>query len=242
MLNCIAVDDEPLALRLIEEHCQKIDFVNLKKTFSSGLEAIDYLQLETVDVAILDVSMPEIDGIVLSTLISSDIQIIFITAYEKFAIKSYDVNTTDYIVKPASFSRVFKALLKCADRKELLEQSSSLDSKVEPSIILKDSKKIHQIPIRKILFVEGFKDYAKVILVDNEQVVIRESLKNILEVLKVHDFIRVHRSFIVPLEQINSIEGLVIKIGEHRIPLNKISKEYILDLYKNKGILGGRIS
>ena len=240
MLSCIAVDDEPLALRLIEEHCQKISFISLKKTFLSGIDAISYLKEAPIDVVILDINMPEIDGIALSTLLPASIQIIFITAYENFALKSYDVNTTDYILKPASFNRVYKALSKCMHRKELLNLKKDDESITEPHIFLKDNKTIHQILISQILYIEGLKDYAKIFLTNKEKIVIRESLKNILEALKMHGFIRVHRSYIIPLAQINSIEGLSIKIRENRIPINKISKEYILNEYKKRGILGTR--
>lgn len=158
MLSCIAIDDEPLALELIKGHCKKNDFVDLKKTFLSSTDGLNYLSNETIDVIILDINMPTINGIDLSKLLPRDIQIIFITAYEKYALKSYDVNTTDYIVKPASFDRLYKALLKCKNKKELLIKKPKTNQTNNHFIIVKDGKTIHQVLIEEILFIEGLKD------------------------------------------------------------------------------------
>lgn len=240
MLNCIAIDDEPLALKLIETHCNKIEFINLKETFLSATNGLNYLQNESIDIAILDINMPEINGIQLSALIPAKIQIVFITAYEKFAVKSYEVNTTDYLVKPVSFDRFYNAMQKCLNKKGLLLQQQDLNFDESKYLLVKDSKVIHQVNVNNILFIKGLKDYAKIVLINDEKIVTRESLKNIMEALKNYKFIRVHKSFIISLTQINSIEGLTIKIKNHKIPLNKISKKYLLEEFKKGGILGHR--
>jgi DNA-binding LytR/AlgR family response regulator len=242
MLNCIAIDDEPLALELIKEHCQKINFIHLKGAFLSAKEAMNFIHEEAVDLVITDIKMPEIDGMLLSSLIPQSIQVVFITAYEKFATKSYDVNTTDYIIKPASFDRFYKAMCKCENKKALMDKESVNTDENIHHLFVKEGKEIHQVRVDKILFIEAYSDYASIRLIDGEKITIRESLKNISEALKNYNFIHVHRSFIVSLAHINSIEGLTIKIGEYTIPLNKISKEYLLSEFKKRGILGWRFS
>ncbi len=243
MTTCIAIDDEPLALALIKEHCDKIASVDLKKTFLSGLEALEYLRRNQIDLVILDINMPEMDGMKLSSLIPLNTQIIFVTAYKEYALKSYDVSAVDYLIKPASFERLHKAIIKCTINNKISindDSAPNFQNRNNPSVIFKGNKKIYQVTVKDILYVEGLKDYAKIYLRSNEKLVIRESLKNILEQLREYGFLRVHRSFIIPLSQVTSIEGLVIKIQDHKIPLNKISKEFILQEFKKRGILGDR--
>jgi DNA-binding LytR/AlgR family response regulator len=242
MLNCIAIDNELLELELIKAFCQKINFVDLKRTFLSAKEAMNFLHEEPIDLIITEIKMQEMDGMSIPSLVSPQVQIVFVTAYEKYAAQSYDFNTTDYIIKPVSFNRFHKAMLKCQHKKVLIQKNITTTDESLRHLIVKGGKEIHQIRIDQIIYVEGDKDYAWIRLANNEKIMIRESMKNILEVLKNYNFIRVHRSFIVSLVHINSIEGLTIKIGEHKIPLNKVSKEYILSEFKKRGILGWRFS
>lgn len=242
MIKCIAVDDEPLALELIKKHCAKIATVELKYTFLSVLEAIDFLSREPVDVAFFDINMPEINGLKAKKLIPQETQVVYITAYEKYAIKSYDLNATDYLLKPVSFERFYRAIQKCEEKKQLLQSSNPLDKQLalEKTILLRGDKKVFQIAIKDIEYIEGFKDYAKIHIGGNQKIVIRESLKNILEELKEDGFLRVHRSFIIPLHKISLIEGNMLWIGKHRIPANKAQRDLILDTFKKRGILGDR--
>lgn len=248
MLNCIATDSDPLALELIRTHCQRINFINLKGTFLSAQKALDFLYEESIDLIIIEIKNPEIDAFFMSS-IPFKIQIVFITTCDKYAVKSYEFNTTDYILKPVSFDRFYKSMFRCRDNKELIQNKpTNKDEDWQYKLIntdenlqylfVKEGKKIHRIKINQITYVEADKDYVSIRLINNEKIMIRERLKNILEVLKKHNFIRVHRSFIISFAHINSIEGLTIKIKGHKIPLNKISKEYLLSEFQKQGILG----
>ncbi|MFT5820340.1 MAG: DNA-binding LytR/AlgR family response regulator [Crocinitomix sp.] len=239
MINCIAIDDEPLALEVIKLHCKKIASIHLEKTFLSAPEAINYLNTVAIDLVFLDINMPEINGLKFRTLIPQHIQIIFITAYHEHALESYNSNATDYILKPVSFDRFYKAVQKC-ENSAINNTAKELESPKEKTILVKGNKKVFQVTITDIEYIEGLKDYARIRLNSGEKIVIRESLKRISNRLENYGFMRVHRSFIIPIDKISSIYGNTINIGEAEIPLSKSQREVILERFKKRGILGDR--
>ena len=241
MICCIAVDDEPLALNLIRIHSEKISFLNLDSTFLSVIDAINYINNTTfpIDVIFLDINMPELNGLMVRKFIPNEIQIVFITAYEKFALKSYEVDATDYLLKPFSFERFYKAVLKCQEVKGL-NNNLDLDHLGKTTVWAKGDKKVHQIKVSEISFIEGLKDYARIHFGNGQKLVIRESLKTIAQQFSGFGFIRVHRSYIIPFDKISSVYGNMVRIGDFEIPINKTNKEFLLNLFRTKGILGGR--
>ncbi len=243
MIRCVAIDDEPLALEVIRLHCEKTPLVELVKSFLSIIEAIDFLNKHEVDVIFLDINMPEINGLNIKPLIPETIQIVFATAYENHALESYDLGATDYLLKPISFERFYKAVLRCAEERgnTLLKHDTFFDE-AEQTILVKVDKKIVQILIKDIDYIESLKDYAKIYFKGSEKIMIRESLKKIIERLKKHNFIRVHRSFIVSIDKISSIYGNIIKVGSYEVPMNKSQRDFILKKFREKGILGDRSS
>ena len=243
MIKCVAIDDEPLALEVIRLHCEKAPLVKLVASFLSIIEAIDFLNEHEVDVIFLDINMPEISGLNIKPLIPENIKIIFATAYEHHALESYDLGATDYLLKPISFERFYKAILRCREeKKDKFTQGETSINLTDETILLKGDKKITQISISDIDYIESLKDYAKIYFKGHEKIVIRESLKRILKRLEKHNFMRVHRSFIISIDKISSIYGNVIKIGNHEIPMNKSQRDHILKTFKERGILGDRSS
>ncbi len=241
MINCIAIDDEPLALNVIKTHCDKISFVNLKENFLSSVDALDYVAKNEIDVIFLDINMPELNGLNFTSLISEDIQVVFITAYEAHALESYDIGVTDYILKPVSFDRLYQSAQRCDNKKQQRRIKQDMtDSSTEPTILVKSDKKVVQIRIAEINYVEGLKDYAKIFFGDNQKVIIRESLMKIHERLKPQGFIRTHRSYIVPIHKITAFSGNTIIVTNKELPVSKSNKAELISIFKQKGILGDR--
>lgn len=238
MINCIAVDDEPLALEVIKTHCEKIKSVNLKKTFLSSIEAVEYIKENPVDLIFLDINMPEINGINFRKFIPAHIQIVFITAYQEHALASYRVGATDYLLKPVSLDQMYQVVDKCIEKKS--KTNTIVNTNESATILVKSDKKVVQILVNEILYIEGLKDYAKIYYSNGQKEVIRESLKKIMEVLELHGFLRVHRSYIVPINKIRSFSGNVIYIADVEIPISKSFRNDLIAIFKEKGILGDR--
>lgn len=240
MLNCISIDDEPFGLEVIKLHCNKITFVNLKAEFLSALQAIEYIKEEKVDVIFLDINMPEISGLDFKQRIPDDIQIVFVTAYEEYALKSYELDVTDYLLKPVSFERFYDAALKC--QRKLANSLPFETQKVnehQQYILVKADKRLVKISINDILYIEGLKDYAKIYFETNKKLVIRESLKRIVDQLSDFGFIRVHRSYIVSMNKVSAIYGNTLLIEDQEIPVSKVHKDALLDQFTQMNILGG---
>ncbi len=235
MIKCIAIDDEPLALEVIEIHCSKIPQVDLIGTFLSARDAIDFLKNEVVDIVFLDINMPEITGLEMKLLIPDHINVVFVTAFEEYALKSYELEASDYLLKPVSFERFNKAIQKCSRVKEEQSLKQSKDY-----LLVRGDKKIVRILISDIRYIEGLKDYAKIYYGADDKIIIRESLRKILKRLEDHKFIRVHRSYIIPFNKITSVYGNTVKVGEQEIPLGKQQKDILVEAFRKKGILGDR--
>ena len=234
MISCIAIDDEPLALEIIEIHCNRIPIVDLKCSFLSAKDAIEYLRKETVDIVFLDINMPEINGLEMKLLIPEHTQVVFVTAFEKYALKSYDLGVIDYLLKPVSFERFRRTIQK------LMKDKKEHAIKKEEYLLVRGDKKIVRILISDIRYIEGLKDYARIYYGLEDKVIIRESLRKILTRLEDYNFIRVHRSYIIPFDRISSVYGNVVKIGNQEIPLGKHQKDTLVEAFRKGGILGDR--
>lgn len=240
-MKCICIDDEPLALKILQLHCEKTPTIDYIGSFLSVVEAIHFMNNNHVDLVFLDINMPEINGLDVKNLIPNHIQIVFATAYEDYALKSYDLGATDYLLKPISFERFFKAVQRC--NQKFISESKLIKKTIETinkTLIVREDKKITKILIEDINYIEGLKDYAKIYFDNNNKVVIRERLKRINERLESFGFIRVHRSYIVPMNKISSIYGNTILVANKEIPINKLQRIYILNQFKKNGILGDR--
>ncbi|MCK4664045.1 MAG: response regulator transcription factor [Bacteroidales bacterium] len=232
-MNCIAVDDEPLALDLIEDFIKKIPFLNFIKTCKSAFEAIEILQKEKIDLIFLDIQMPDISGIEFIKSIEKKPMVIFTTAYTDYALEGFKLNAIDYLVKPFPFDRFLKAVNKAYEYYML--KSKPADMKNEKTdelssefIFVKADYKIIKINLNDILYIEGLKDYIK-IYAGSKPILTLQSLKFMQEKLPQNNFIRVHRSYIVSFNKIDSIQRNRIIIGDKRIPVGDSYKD---DFYK----------
>ena len=220
-INCIVVDDEPLALTLIEGYVDKTPFLNLVGKCRNAIEALEVLENKEVDLMFLDIQMPNLNGLELSRMVKNDVKLIFTTAFEKYAIEGYKVNALDYLLKPFDYNEFLSASLKA---KNQIDHSKNIIS--NDYILVKADYKVQQIDLRDILYIEGIKDYIKIHRTNNQSIVKSlMSMKAVEEKLPSNMFMRVHRSCIVNLNQIKIIEKSRIIFDKTYIPVS--------DKYKN---------
>jgi len=216
MINAIAIDDEPPALRVLENFCNRIDFISLQKTFTKTEDAMKYLEKFPVDLIFLDIHMPAISGIDFYKSIKQETMVIFVTAHSQYAVEGFNLNAIDYLLKPFPFERFQQAVKKANDFKSLATQA---DPQQDQFLFVRADYSLLKIPIADILFIEGLDDYIKIHLDKQKTIVARMTLKSIHEKLNSGSFIRVHRSYIVPLNRIESVRNRIINIEGTEIPI-----------------------
>ena len=233
-MTCMAVGDEPLALDLIEDNIRKISFLTLVRKCSTALEANDYLQKESVDLLFLDIQMPGLSGIqFLKGLTKTPPLVIFITAYEKYAIDGYNLDVVDYLLKPVSFERFLKAVNKAHEK----FNTRSTPASSQDYLFVNSEYNLVRIDFNDIAYVEGLRDYVKIYLLSaTRPVITRLSMKSLEEKLPAKSFVRVHKSFIVSLNKIMSIRKGRISILKAQIPISEHFKENIYKLIDPKSI------
>lgn len=233
-MTCLAIDDEPLSLDLVEDNIRKIPFLKLIKKCSTALEANAVLQEQPVDLLFLDIQMPGLTGIqFIQGLTRTPPLVIFITAYEKYAIEGYNLDVVDYLLKPVSFERFFKAANKAHEK-------FNARAPVTPALdylFVNSEYNLIRIDFNDIAYVEGLRDYVKIFLLSAQRPVItRLSMKSLEEKLPQNMFIRVHKSFIVALNKITSIRKGRISILKAQIPISEHFKENIYKLIDPKSV------
>ena len=214
MIHCIAIDDEPLALQLINEYCSKISFLKLEKTFTNTDEARTWLQQNKVDLLFLDIQMPDINGMQFYKSLAEKPPVIFTTAYKDFAAEGFNVDAVDYLLKPFEYDRFLKA---CYKANEYLEFLSSQELQLN-SIFVKVNYEIMKINLKDIELIEALDDYIK-IYIKPTPVLTLMTLKSIQEKLPSRDFVRVHRSFIVPINRIEKFSKTKLWTAGKLIPI-----------------------
>jgi DNA-binding LytR/AlgR family response regulator len=233
MIKAIAVDDEPLALELIETYCKRFDFLNLEKSFSSTGAALQYLDRNSVDLLFLDINMPAVSGIDFYKSLAHKPMLIFTTSYSEYAIESYELDAIDYLLKPFSVGRFEKAVRKTFEAYNLVhnptvaEQSKYLMLKVDYGVV--------KVILADILFVEGLDNYLKIHLQNQSPIVVRMTLKALMEKLNGKEFIRVHRSYIVPVERIESVKQKMITVSGEEIPVGKNYEDNLKTILNKEG-------
>jgi two-component system, LytTR family, response regulator LytT len=226
MITAIAIDDEPLALQLVSGYIEKTPGIRLTGKFDNPLDAADFLGETTVDIIFVDIQMPDLSGIEFTKLLEKGPKIIFTTAYEKYAIEGYKLDIVDYLLKPFSYEE-FLAAVKKAQRYIRLEQKAKVNVDANNRFLfLKSDYKIRRINFSEILYIEGLKDYVKVYTQNAPKPVLSlTSLKLLESKLPASRFMRVHRSFIVNLDKIDTIERSRIVFGKTYIPVSDQYKE-----------------
>ena len=221
-MNCAIVDDEPLALDLMESYVAKTPFLNLTGKYSSAVQAMKELPERQVDLLFLDIQMPELSGLEYSKMVSPDTRVVFTTAFEQYAIDGYRVNALDYLLKPISYADFLQAANKAVQWFELLQQPKEEIT----SIFVKSDYKLIQIPLDNILYIEGLKDYIKIYEEGASKPILSlMSMKAIEELLPASRFMRVHRSFIVQKEKIRVVDRGRIIFGKTYIPVSDSYKQ-----------------
>ena len=242
-LRCAIIDDEPLALGLLESYVKKTPVLTLCGTYSSAVQAMESLPENPVDLLFLDIQMPELNGLEFSRMVSDNTRIIFTTAFEQYAIDGYRVNALDYLLKPISYNDFIEAVNKALQWFELRKKAETPDS-VQTSlptdsnhIYVKSDYKIVQIELDKILYIEGLKDYIKSYTEDNPRPILSlTSMKTMEEKLPSNRFIRVHRSYIVQKQKIKIIDKGRIVFGKEYIPVSDSYKQELQN-YVNEHII-----
>lgn len=231
--NCLIVDDEHLARTLLENYVTKIPLLNLAGKCKNPLEAIKVMKETQIDILFLDIQMPEITGIDFLKTLSDPPVVILTTAYQEYALESYQFDVTDYLLKPFSFERLLKAVNKAVKLLELKNTSSNpsddsiTDSEKQQFLNIKVDHKIRRIDINSISYIEGMKEYV-VVYTDEGKFVTLESLKNLEEFLPEKQFIRIHKSYIASINKITALDGNQIYIDKILLPVGKVYKEKVI--------------
>jgi DNA-binding LytR/AlgR family response regulator len=237
-IRCIAVDDEPLALRVIESHVEKLSEVELVAKCSNAIEAFEILKHKDVDLIFLDIQMPELTGIEFLKSLRNPPLVIFTTAYRNYAIDAFELDVLDYLLKPISFDRFLKAINKYYARHEEKHQelkNVSMGSTPEKDhIFIKKNKTLVKILFKDILYIESLKDYVK-IHTPEEMYMVKYQISHLEQELPDEQFIRVHKSFIVSTEKIATISPRSVGIGDEKIPIGRNYKEFVLKRLKYYG-------
>ena len=253
ILKCAIIDDEPLAISLLESYVNKTPFLELAGKYNSAVNALPALSKEPVDLLFLDIQMPELNGMEFSRILKTDTRIIFTTAFSQYALDSYKVNALDYLLKPISYADFLKSANKALQWYELLREGSrrggsrtaptqtappqAVSPSVE-SIFIKTEYKLVQVELRKILYIEGLKDYVKIFVEGEAHPILSlMSMKSLEDMLPANRFIRVHRSFIVQPEKIKVIERNRIVFGKEYIPISDNYKQKFMEFLAQRALL-----
>ena len=218
MLTCIAIDDEPMALDVIERYCARTDLVQLKAVFLEPLKAIEYLGREPVELVFLDINMPGISGMQLAQTLPGRPMIIFTTAYSHYAAESYNIDAVDYLLKPIIFNRFIIAVNKAA------KASSSSSKEDETNVFFKSGPQTYPVKPGDILYLEKDGNYMTVHLRDRN-ILIRENMSDVFKLVPDSDFIRVHKSFVIAIRHIGKIENHQLTINGEKIPIGSTYRD-----------------
>lgn len=242
-MKCIIVDDEPLAVDIITSFVEKVPHLELCASTNNALEAIELIAKHDADLVFLDIQMPNLSGIELVKTLNNPPLIIFTTAYSNYALDGFELNAVDYLLKPIPFDRFIKAVNKAMDRFRLRNTPTNHEEqKVAPEpeadfILVKADYSMVRVGFDQILFIEGLKDYLKIVMASGKPILTLNSLKNYEERLPQSKFIRVHRSYIVAINKIESIQKHRIIIGKDRIPIGDNFKEAFYQRMDKNNIL-----
>lgn len=235
--NCMIVDDEPLAIEVLSSFINRLDDFELVKTCSSGVEAMNYLRNNTVDLLLLDIQMPELTGIELIKSLRNPPKVIFTTAYREYALEGYELDVIDYLLKPIPFDRFLKAIDKYYQHSEI-NDFSGVDivpaQKTDSFILLKGNRKVHRVNIDDIIMLESVKDYVTIITND-QTLTVKKQIGEMETILPQEQFIRIHRSYMVAIKHISCFTATTIEISNRELPIGRNYKQETFKALKFKG-------
>nr|WP_315251297.1 LytTR family DNA-binding domain-containing protein [uncultured Flavobacterium sp.] len=232
-MNCIIVDDEPLARIEMEALIKEVSEITISGKFANAPSALKFLENNEVDLIFLDIEMPMVSGLEFAAQLPKNTLIIFTTAYPQYALKSYELDAIDYLLKPIEKSRLEKAIDKAKLYGKLLSEETEkniIESNTADFLIIKSDRRFHKINFADIKYIEGLKDYV-VIFTDNQKLITAMNLKTIHQKIPEHIFLRVSKSYVVNINCINSFDNHTIYVGENEIPLGDVYKKDFFKLY-----------
>jgi len=231
MIKCIVTDDEPIARKGLIGYIEKIDFLTLAGECEDAIELNKLLKTVQPDLLFLDIEMPLLSGLDFLTTLQSPPKVILTTAYEKYALKGYELDVVDYLLKPITFDRFLKAVNKVHQQLEKETENTPIDY-----IFVKSDKQLKKVLLKDILFIESMENYVT-IYTDSAKEIVYSTLKHISGSLPSDAFIQVHRSYIVRLDRVQSIEGNLLHIGPHKIPIARNLKDDVVNIILNNRLI-----
>ena len=228
-LNCLVVDDEQLARELLAEYISKVPFLELKGLVKNPVEVAEILEGETIDILFLDIQMPDITGIELLKTLTHKPVVIFTTAYSEYALEGYELDVLDYLVKPFSFERFMKSVNKAVELIKL-KQKSAIPVSGQEYISIHADHKIYSIRLDDILYIEGLREYVSY-YTSEKRIVTLASLKNLEETLPESMFMRIHKSYIIPVRKVKAVEGNMIDLGIKKIPIGRSYRDKVFKVF-----------
>ena len=247
-IKCLLVDDEPLALIALEALIRKIPDLEIAGQCSDAVEALQWIHNNSIDLIFLDIQMPEITGIGLLKSLSNPPKVIFTTAYREYAVEAFELDVVDYLVKPISLQRLLKAIDRFQERrKQAFTEPTGSKAGYEKTVTIYSDRKSHKVAImvtcigsdmgkvaiNEILYIEGLKDYA-IVHTENERLITRLTLKKLEEILSAASFLRIHRSYIVPLHRVRSWTNYSLSIQQKEIPVGKTYRKEVIKILKSQ--------
>ncbi|TKC10299.1 response regulator transcription factor [Pedobacter polaris] len=232
-VRCLLVDDEPLAIKLVENHLAQLEMFEVVDTCSNAIKALEVLRSKTIDLIFLDIKMPLLTGIDFLKSLKNPPAVIITTAYREFALDGYDLDIVDYLLKPITFDRFFKAIDRYLRTVQTQDPKlTAIQSTTNQFIYIKTGGKFHKLYIDDILYVESLKDYV-LIHCKNQKINAKYKISDIEIELKTFNFLRIHRSYIVNQQKITAFTINDIEIGSQEIPIGTNYKEYVFKILKN---------
>jgi DNA-binding LytR/AlgR family response regulator len=230
--KCMIVDDEPLAQRVIESHIEKLDDLELVCKCSNGLEAMNLLKKQKVDLVFLDIQMPELSGVEFLKSLQNPPSVIFTTAYRNYAIDAFELDVLDYLLKPVTFERFIKSINKYYEKVNA-KTPKVFETKTEEGddfsfIYVRQKKTMIKVLLKDILYIESLKDYIRIFLENGKSLMTKQKISTMIELLPDKNFIRVHKSYIVNIEKIKTLSPTNIGLADKMIPIGRSYKAYTL--------------
>ena len=228
-MRCLLIDDEPPALQILQSHINQISGLEIVGTCGNAVEAIDLLHRKTVDVMFLDIKMPKIIGTEFLRNLSHPPKVIFVTAYREFAVEGFEVDAVDYLVKPVSFERFLKAIdrLRRSSGQAAVREQKLYKSNPDAFIYLKIDRVRQKIIIEDILYIESWKDYVQIHFTNGKNLLVKQTISAIENLLSDHMFLRVHRSYIISLNKISGYNSTSLRLGSTEIPVGRLYKQNV---------------
>jgi DNA-binding LytR/AlgR family response regulator len=235
-LKCVIIDDEPIARKVLQEYIEEIDYLELAGQAENPLKAMTLLNTQEVDILLLDINMPKINGIDFLKSSRSDASVIITTAYAEYAVESYGLDVLDYLVKPIGFDRFLKACNKARDVREVKKSTKGQPQKPDDHFFIKSNNQIEKVFYNDLLYAEAMLNYV-MLYTSSKKMMVYVTIKSLEEQLPADLFIKVHKSFIVNISKVKSIEGNILDIGNEKITISQSLREKVVsEIVKDKMI------